>query len=271
MAGIAPTAGANWGGHAVPRIGQEVLIDFIEGDIDRPIVIGTLYNGAGQPDAQTNQVATGAGVATGNAPAWFAGTQEAHAHSAVLSGIKTQSLGASQSGAGGYNQLVFDDTAGQSRAVLQQHAQPHQGTSELNLGHLRHQSDNQRLNKSGYGFELKTLHSTAVRAGSGLLLATDARSNASGAQLDSREAQQQLQASHRRQTTLATTAQQHNAKLKDEPAPDKLAAIVQAEHGIEIVSTKRCASASATRYKTKPSLKGNGNGRQKTLTSSAAS
>jgi type VI secretion system secreted protein VgrG len=68
-----PIAGANWGSNMVPRVGQEVLVDFLEGDIDRPVVIGSLYNGRGQPDAQYNGVAHGAAAATGNAPAWFPG------------------------------------------------------------------------------------------------------------------------------------------------------------------------------------------------------
>jgi type VI secretion system secreted protein VgrG len=67
---LAPVAGANWGTVAVPRIGSEVLIDFLDGNIDRPVVIGSVYNGQGAQDAQNNQVA-GAGAATGNAPAWF--------------------------------------------------------------------------------------------------------------------------------------------------------------------------------------------------------
>lgn len=42
-------AGAGWGGLFIPRIGQEVVVSFIEGDPDRPIVIGAVYNGANKP------------------------------------------------------------------------------------------------------------------------------------------------------------------------------------------------------------------------------
>jgi type VI secretion system secreted protein VgrG len=233
---LGAVAGANWGSIAVPRVGQEVLVDFLEGDIDRPVVIGALYNGKGQRDAQSNQAARGAGVTTGNAPAWFPGEAGGHAHPAALSGIKTQALGASQSGAGAYNQLVFDDSAGQSRTALQQHAGAHQGTAELNLGHLRHQSDNQRLQPVGFGAELKTEHSGALRAGQGLLLSADKRQGASGSQLDSREAQGQIKQSHQLQVSLASTAQAHNAKLKDEPEPKKLPAIAQQEHSVAVLS-----------------------------------
>ncbi len=38
-------AGKNWGANFVPRIGQEVIISYLNGDIDRPIVTGALYNG----------------------------------------------------------------------------------------------------------------------------------------------------------------------------------------------------------------------------------
>ncbi|WP_332684115.1 type VI secretion system Vgr family protein [Bosea sp. (in: a-proteobacteria)] len=37
-------AGKNWGGQVIPRIGQEVVVEFIEGDPDRPIVTGTVPN-----------------------------------------------------------------------------------------------------------------------------------------------------------------------------------------------------------------------------------
>ncbi|NRR28613.1 type VI secretion system tip protein VgrG [Oxalobacteraceae bacterium] len=237
---LAPVAGANWGSHAVPRIGQEVLIDFLEGNIDRPVIIGAVYNGKGQTDAQHNQMSQGAGVATGNAPAWFPGEAGAHAHPAVLSGIKSQSMDSSQAGGGAYGQLVFDDSPGQSRVALQRHAKAHQGSAELNLGHLRHQTDNQRLAPVGFGAELKTEHSAALRAGQGMLLSADKRTGASGAMLDSREAQAQIKQSQQLQTTLASTAQKHNAKLKDEkgaeePQPEVLPAIAQMAHSADVL------------------------------------
>jgi len=233
---MAAVAGANWGAVAVPRVGSEVLIDFIDGDIDRPVVIGSVYNGSGARDAQNNQVGQGAGAATGNAPAWFPGEGGAHAHPAALSGIKSQAMNASQSGAGAYSQLVFDDHPGEPRVALQRHASPHAGTDELNLGHLRHQSDNQRLQTAGFGAELKTAHSAALRAGQGLLLSADARNGASGGQLDSREAQAQIEQSRELQLSLAETAQKHNAKLKDEAEPAKLGALAQMENSGKVVS-----------------------------------
>jgi type VI secretion system secreted protein VgrG len=39
-------AGKAWGGIHIPRIGMEVVVDFLEGDPDRPIVVGTVYNGS---------------------------------------------------------------------------------------------------------------------------------------------------------------------------------------------------------------------------------
>lgn len=238
---LAPVAGANWGSNAVPRVGQEVLVDFVEGDIDRPVVIAALYNGKGARDAQHNQCAFGAGTAIGNAPAWFPGESGGHAHPASLSGIKTQALSASQSGTGGYNQLVFDDSPAQSRTSLQQHKTAHQGSSELNLGHLRHQTDNQRLDTVGFGAELKTEYSAALRAGEGLLLCADIRPGAAGAQLDSKEAHAQIEQSHALQLSLATAAQAHNAKLKDErgteeSAPKDLPAIARHEHSAEVIN-----------------------------------
>ena len=39
-----PWAGKNWGSISIPRIGQEVVVDFLEGDPDQPIITGRVYN-----------------------------------------------------------------------------------------------------------------------------------------------------------------------------------------------------------------------------------
>lgn len=44
-----PWAGKNWGAISIPRIGQEVIVDFLEGDPDRPIITGRVYNGDMKP------------------------------------------------------------------------------------------------------------------------------------------------------------------------------------------------------------------------------
>ena len=44
-----PWAGGTWGMVAIPRIGQEVLVDFLEGDPDRPIITGRVYNADQMP------------------------------------------------------------------------------------------------------------------------------------------------------------------------------------------------------------------------------
>jgi type VI secretion system secreted protein VgrG len=42
-------AGKQWGLVHIPRIGQEVLVDFLEGDPDQPIIVGSVYNAAQMP------------------------------------------------------------------------------------------------------------------------------------------------------------------------------------------------------------------------------
>jgi len=42
-------AGASWGAMFIPRIGHEVIVDFLEGDPDRPIITGRVYNGDNMP------------------------------------------------------------------------------------------------------------------------------------------------------------------------------------------------------------------------------
>jgi type VI secretion system secreted protein VgrG len=42
-------AGKTWGAVSIPRIGQEVVVQFLEGDPDRPIIVGSVYNAEQQP------------------------------------------------------------------------------------------------------------------------------------------------------------------------------------------------------------------------------
>ncbi len=44
-----PWAGKQWGGVTIPRIGQEVIVDFLEGDPDQPIITGRVYNAEQMP------------------------------------------------------------------------------------------------------------------------------------------------------------------------------------------------------------------------------
>jgi type VI secretion system secreted protein VgrG len=56
-----PVAGKNWGWVSIPRIGQEVLVSFLEGNPDRPLVVGGVYNANQMPpyDLPANQTQSG--------------------------------------------------------------------------------------------------------------------------------------------------------------------------------------------------------------------
>ena len=57
-----PWAGTAWGGIAIPRIGQEVIIDFLEGDPDQPIITGRVYNAEQMPPYALPQNMTQTGI-----------------------------------------------------------------------------------------------------------------------------------------------------------------------------------------------------------------
>lgn len=211
-------AGSNWGGNFTPRVGQEVLVRFMGGDVDRPLVIGSVYNGRGQDDAQGNQVGAGPSGGTGNANAWFAGNE----HAAVLSGFKTQALASSAHGSGGYNQLVFDDSPGGNRVELA----TTQAHTRLQMGHLLQQQDNLRLAARGHGLDLSTAAWGAVRAGSGLLVSAHGRpaSHAQAQQIDPREPRSQLQRAQTQIRALADNARIHKASIPNEAAGKALPA-----------------------------------------------
>jgi len=87
-----PWAGKNWGAVWNPRIGQEVLVDFYEGDPDRPVIVGRVYNGAAMPPYP-------------------------------LPGNQTRSTFKSRSskGGGGFNEIRFEDLKGSEQVFI--HAQ----------------------------------------------------------------------------------------------------------------------------------------------------
>jgi type VI secretion system secreted protein VgrG len=55
-------AGPQWGAIHIPRVGQEVLVDFLDGDPDRPIVTGRVYNGDAKPPYALPDNATQSGM-----------------------------------------------------------------------------------------------------------------------------------------------------------------------------------------------------------------
>ncbi|MDD2738423.1 MAG: type VI secretion system tip protein TssI/VgrG [Methylomonas lenta] len=59
-----PWAGKNWGMVAIPRIGHEVVIEFLEGDPDQPLIIGSVYNADMMPPYALPANATQTGILT---------------------------------------------------------------------------------------------------------------------------------------------------------------------------------------------------------------
>jgi type VI secretion system secreted protein VgrG len=56
--------GGAWGSQFIPRIGEEVLVDFLEGNPDRPIITGSVYNGDNLPINSLNKSITQSGIRT---------------------------------------------------------------------------------------------------------------------------------------------------------------------------------------------------------------
>lgn len=59
-----PWAGKNWGFVAIPRVGQEVIVEFLEGDPDQPIITGRVYNADQMPPYELPANKTQTGVKT---------------------------------------------------------------------------------------------------------------------------------------------------------------------------------------------------------------
>jgi len=85
-----PWGGAGYGGSSLPRIGQEVLVDFLGGDPDRPVIVGRVYTGLQKTPYKLPENKT-------------------------QSGWKSNSTG----GGGGYNELMFEDAQGKELLRMQ--------------------------------------------------------------------------------------------------------------------------------------------------------
>jgi len=174
---LTPWAGEGYGARFLPRINEIVVIDFFDGNIDRPFVVGRIHEGHRSPTKFDN---------AGKLP-----------DTKRLAGIKSKEYQGE-----GFNQLRFDDTTGQISAQLQSsHA-----ASQLNLGKLSHPKDKAESEDRGEGFELRTDQWGAVRAGDGLLLSTHKQDQAQGQHLDAQVAKQQLEGNQNNAKALSEVA-----------------------------------------------------------------
>lgn len=174
---LTPWAGEGYGARFHPRVGEIVVIDFFEGDVDRPFVVGRIH------EADRHQTMFDV---KGTLPA-----------TKKLSGIRSQEVAGQ-----GFNQLRFDDTTGQISVQL--HSS--HGASQLNLGNLSHPKETENSDGRGEGFELRTDQWGAMRAGKGLLISTYAQDQAVADHLAASEAQSILQQGHDSMYMLSTLA-----------------------------------------------------------------
>ncbi|HFG6936092.1 type VI secretion system Vgr family protein [Acinetobacter baumannii] len=174
---LTPWAGEGYGARFLPRIGEIVVINFFNGDIDRPFVMGRVHEAQRHPTKFDNK---------GKLP-----------DTKKLSGIRSKEVSG-----GGFGQLRFDDTPGQISTQLQSS----HGASQLNLGKLSHPKDKAESEDRGEGFELRTDQWGALRAGQGLLVSTYKQDNAKGEHLDAEVAKKQLEGSQTNSKALSDIA-----------------------------------------------------------------
>jgi type VI secretion system VgrG family protein len=179
-------AGPNWGAHHLPRSGTEVIVEFIDGDIDQPVVAGQLYNDA-------------------DLPPWSAGENGDANHAGVLSGWHSQGLDGA-----GRNQWVFDDTKGKLRTRLASST----AATQLGLGYLVEQELDaaSRGQWRGTGFELRSDAWAVVRSGQGMLVSATAREQGKSTQADAQEALLLLRGAQDASRRLNDSAGQHQAR-----------------------------------------------------------
>ncbi|SIT16298.1 type VI secretion system Vgr family protein [Achromobacter sp. MFA1 R4] len=187
-------AGAAWGHMAIPRIGQEVIVDFLDGDCDQPIITGRTYRATNLPPYALPR------------------------HN-ILNTVKTKEHKGSRA-----NELRLDDTSGQiSAALMSDHA-----ATALNLGYLTHPRPSGGVPR-GQGFELRTDAHGVLRAGGGMLLTTEMRANAGEHHKDLPETAERLSVAREQQDTFATLAR--DVMAQDPGDQDGVASALQAQHG----------------------------------------
>lgn len=153
-AGNGPGSLQQCGTMGLPRVGTEVLVAFLGGDPDKPVIVAQLYNQRAAPPALSRL-----GELPGNR---------------YLSGARSREVGGQRG-----NQLRFDDTRGQISAQLASDY----AASQLNLGWLTHQRANGAAEPRGEGAELRSDRHVAVRGRDGVLITAEASPNGDGAQL----------------------------------------------------------------------------------------
>ena len=132
-------AGKKWGQIYTPRIGQEVVISFLEGDPDRPLIIGSVYNGDQMPPYELPANKTQSGVKTrsskGGDTATFneirfedkKGSEELYMHAekdqnTIVENDRSQSVGHDKNESVGNNKTVdvgvdLSETIGKNKAT----------------------------------------------------------------------------------------------------------------------------------------------------------
>lgn len=192
-----PMAGPYFGQMCLPRVGQEVVVQFLDGNVDRPIVVGVVYN-------------------RHNMPPWNLPSQQA------LAGVRSRELGGAN---GGGNHLILDDTKGAMQAQLKSDHQ----CSQLSLGSItRVETAQGRMDARGEGWELATNAWGVARANRGMLITTEARPNAGSHIKDMGETLQRLNAAQSQHEALANAAQSAGAQDTGEQA--KAAAAIKAQN-----------------------------------------
>ncbi|CAI8779618.1 Type VI secretion system spike protein VgrG2a [Pseudomonas sp. IT-196MI5] len=187
-------AGATWGAMAVPRVNQELIISFLDGDPDQPIATGRTYRETNLPPYELPKLNT---VATTKSRE-FKGTRA--------------------------NELRIDDTTAQiSAALMSDHEH-----SALHLGYLTHPRHYGGGKPRGEGFELRTDGHGALRAAKGLLLTAEAQLKAGAGQLERQQVIEVLQAALTLAKQLGASAENAQGIAQDSQPQQSLTDAVNA-------------------------------------------